>query len=393
MRKNVLLIIALFIAALNLRPAINSIAPLLESMRADLGMSAAVASLLTSIPVLCMGLFSPFAVKAGGRFGIERVMGLSLLVIGVGTFLRLFTGSVPFLLLTALIAGIGIAVIGPLSSGFIKQHFPNNVPTMIAVYSVALTLGATLGSGLSTPLERAFHSWKGSLAFWAAAAFLAAIVWQLFVHTQIKPTARMASGKTQTNLPWKSGKAWMLTLSFGCMSMLFYSFTAWLPQIVEGMGYSKAYASTALTLFVAIQIPVSLILSLLLRKFPSRRLWLLVEASFELFGLLLLAFRVEPLVAAAFIGIGAGGLFTLNLLLPIDATSNPHEAASWSAMTQSVGYVIGATGPFLLGWIHDYTNSFTSAVLGMMGIVVLMMIVQFTATSRKLNPLRLAESH
>ncbi|WP_231507683.1 hypothetical protein [Bacillus sp. UNC41MFS5] len=76
MKKNVLLIIALFIASLNLRPAINSIAPLLGNMSADLGMSAAIASLLTSIPVLCMGIFSPVAVKAGGKWGIERVIGL-----------------------------------------------------------------------------------------------------------------------------------------------------------------------------------------------------------------------------------------------------------------------------------------------------------------------------
>lgn len=139
--KNILLLIALFAAALNLRPAINSIAPLLDDIQGDLGMSAALASLLTSIPVLCMGLFSPFAVKASGKWGIERIIGYSLLIIGIGTVIRFFTHSTLVLLLSSLITGIGIASIGPLISGFIKKYFPEHVPSIVAVYSIALTIG------------------------------------------------------------------------------------------------------------------------------------------------------------------------------------------------------------------------------------------------------------
>ncbi|MFH7820022.1 MFS transporter [Neobacillus thermocopriae] len=383
MKKNVLLIIALFIASLNLRPAINSIAPLLESIRSDLGMSAAVASLLTAIPVLCMGIFSPVAVKAGGKWGIERIIGLSLVIIGIGTVIRLFTNSVLFLVTTAFIAGIGIALIGPLLSGFIKQHFPNHVPSMVAVYTVALTLGAAFSSALSTTLENSFNSWQISLAFWAIIAFVAAVIWWLFVNQQVKKSAHTATAGTKVQLPWGNGKAWILTLSFGLMAMLFYSITAWLPQIIEGMGYTKNYATIALTIFVAVQIPVSLVLPILLKRFPSRRLWLVVESILELVGLILLVLNVEPLVASALIGIGAGGLFSLNLLLPIDATDNAHEAASWSAMIQSAGYVIGALGPIILGWIHDATNSFVSAVFGMIVIVLIMSIFQFTATAKR----------
>ncbi|MGJ9458473.1 MFS transporter [Oceanobacillus sp. CF4.6] len=383
MKKKVLLIIALFIASLNLRPAINSIAPLLENITTDLGMSAAVASLLTSIPVLCMGLFSPLAVKASGKWGIERIIGLSLVIIGVGTVIRLFTDSVSLLVTTALIAGIGIALISPLLSGFIKQHFPNNVPSMIAVYTVALTLGAAFSSALSTTLENSFNSWQTSLAFWAIIAFVAAVIWWLFVNLQVKKSAHTASAGTKIQLPWGNGKAWILTLSFGLMAMLFYSITAWLPQIIQGMGYTKNYAAIALTIFVAMQIPVSLALPILLKRFPSRRLWLVVESVIELVGLILLVLNVEPLLASAFIGIGAGGLFSLNLLLPIDATGNAQEAASWSAMTQSVGYVIGASGPVILGWVYDTTNSFASAVVGMVVIVLIMIIVQFAATTKR----------
>ena len=382
-KRYILMIIALFIASLNLRPSINSIAPLLETIRTSLGMSASVGSLLTSIPVLCMGLFAPLAVKFSGKWGIERVLGWSLFVIGVGTILRFFTQSTSFLLMTALIAGIGIAFAGPLLPGFIKRHFPKHVPSMIAIYTVALTLGAALSSSLIMPMQNSMNSWQSALGIWGVLAFVAVLLWWLFVMRQIKPQDHLASTGTKTKMPWTNKKAWVLTLSFGFMAMLFYSFTAWLPEIIQGMGYSKSYAASALTIFVVVQIPVSLILPILLRKFPSRRLWLLVSALLQLVGIVMLALSIEPLVATFFIGIGTGGLFSLNLLLPLDATDSPQEAAAWSAMTQSVGYVIGATGPLILGWIFDATDSFSTAIAGLIVINVAMMVMQIAATSIK----------
>lgn len=382
-----MMILALFVAALNLRPAINSIAPMLDTLRAAVDMNASVASLLTSIPVLCMGLFSPLAVKLSGKWGIERVVGRALLVIAVGTALRFFTPSATYLLMTAFVAGFGIAVAGPLLPAFIKRHFPAHVPALIAIYTVAMALGAALGSGLTGTLQDRTGSWRSALGAWAAIALFAALLWAVFVNRRrggIGGGNRGDVSVAKAGLPWGNRKAWMLTLSFGTMSMLFYSFTAWLPQIVQGMGYSKTYAATALTVFVMVQIPVSLILPLLLRMIPSRRFWLLTESFIELAGLILLASSAfAPWFAALLIGIGAGGLFPLNLLLPLDATGDPQESASWSAMTQSAGYVIGATGPLLLGWIHDAAGSFSAAIVGLIFVNAAMIFVQLAATSMK----------
>jgi MFS transporter, CP family, cyanate transporter len=123
-----------------------------------------------------------------------------------------------------------------------------------------------------------------------------------------------------------------------------------------------------------------------MKNFPSRRLWLIVESAFELVGLTLLEFHVSPFLACALIGIGAGGLFPLNLLLPIDATGHHHEAAAWSAKAQSVGYVIGALGPIILGWIFDATNSSASAVIAMFVVMLLMIGVQIAATAKGRKP-------
>ncbi|MEK3823312.1 MFS transporter [Paenibacillus sp. FSL K6-1558] len=383
-KKSIFLIIALFVATLNLRPAINSISPLLDTIREDLGMSAALASLLTSIPVLCMGVFSPFAVKASGRWGIELIIGYSLIVVGIGIATRLFTQSTSVLLLSALIVGIGIASIGPLTSGFIKKYFPDHVPSMIALYSIAITVGAAGSSMVSIPLEAYFNSWQIAVGGWAVIAFVAAIMWWIMV----KPKSESAhvSGikeRPQIKLPWGNRRAWTITLSFGLMAMLFYSFTAWLPLMIQEMGYSKSYATLCLTIFVVIQIPISFVLPVLLKNFPSRRVWLVGESLFMIVGLVLLMMNFMPMVSVVLFGVGAGGLFTLNLMLPIDSTTNVNDATSWSAMQQSAGYVIGAIGPILLGWIHDASHSFTPAMIGMLVIIILMIMTQIAATRKK----------
>jgi CP family cyanate transporter-like MFS transporter len=380
-RKNVLFIVALFIVTLNLRPAINSIAPLLEEITVDLGMSAALASLLTSIPVLCMGVFSPVAVKASGKWGIERVIGYSLLIIGAGTIIRLFTHSSAVLLLSSLIAGIGIAFIGPLASGFIKKHFPEHVPSILAVFSIALTSGAAASSMLSSPFHGYYQSWQKAIGIWAILAFIAAIVWWIIVKpNSAKPVN--TPGRSKIKLPWKNRRAWIVTLSFGSMAMLLYAYTAWLPLIVQEMGYSKSYATLCLTVFVIIQVPISLVFPIMLKKFPSRRLWMVTESLIVLASLIVLLSKTSPIISAFLFGIGAGGLFTLNLLLPIDATNNVNESTSWSAMQQSAGYVIGAAGPILLGWIHDFSDSFTPAITGMILISILMIFIQVAATQK-----------
>jgi CP family cyanate transporter-like MFS transporter len=387
--RNQIFVFALFLAALNLRPGITSVSPILNEVSDVLGMNAVVASLLTSIPVLCMGIFSPIAARLGARMGTERILAGSMVMIALATVLRIFTHSSLYLLFTSFLLGIGIATAGPLLAGFIKHHFPTKVSSMIGLYSVAMVIGAAAGAGLTVPIRMWFDgSWRWALTMWAILALVAIPIW-LFASRHPDASHNAASAPQHVPLPWKRGRAWVITIFFGLMAFLFYAFTAWLPPIAQSMGWSATFAGTVSTVFTLVQIPVTFILPLLTQKFPHRRFWLMLCSLSELIGVVLLLLpHVNPIVAAVFIGIGAGGLFPLSLLLPIDATTTASEASSWSAMAQSIGYIIGASGPIFVGMLHGAFNGFAAA-LGLLGVIVIaMLIIGFFITHRPESVLR-----
>ncbi|MFJ8512082.1 MFS transporter [Lysinibacillus xylanilyticus] len=383
-KRTIIPIIAIILASFNLRPVITSVSPLLGTIRESLQMSAATASLLTSLAVLCMGLFAPFAIKLANRFSIERAIAYSLILIGLATAARFFAYSAWVMLLTAFLAGIGIAIAGPLLSGFIKQNF-TNPSRVVGIYSLALVVGASLGSGLSLPLSALFHTWQASAASWAILAVIAVFFW--WKPIERKPFTNTGSDASGSDNNLKklltNQKAWLLTAFFGLMAFMFYTIMAWLPPIIEDMGYSKQQAGMMLTLLTVAQMPATFLVPILNNRFQHRAVWLVGCSLLELIGLSMLLFSVNPWLSSLFIGIGAGGLFSLGLTLPIDEAKNIKEASILAAMTQSVGFVFAALGPFFVGLVRDYSGSFTAAIIGMMAIVIAMILIQIKIGNQK----------
>ncbi|MED1792157.1 MFS transporter [Brevibacillus nitrificans] len=169
------LIVVIFVLSLNLRPSITSIGPLLDVIKTDLGMSSGIVSLLTTLPVLCMGVFALLSIQLSNRVGIEKSLFIAMALILVATLARGFLSSSWLLLATSLISGIGIGIAGPLISGFIKLHFPGSLG-VASVYSVSLVIGAALATTFSIPLFHLLNdSWQWSLGFWGVLAFVGAV--------------------------------------------------------------------------------------------------------------------------------------------------------------------------------------------------------------------------
>lgn len=374
--RNKLFLFTLILAAFNLRPGLTSVSPVLHGITKDLGMSSTLASLLTSIPLLCFGFCSLFAGRLANRYQPEKMITFAITCIGIATFLRAFTNSSIYLLITALLIGAGIGVVSPLLSGFIKSHFPDKAASMIGIYSTSMVVGASISIGLTTPLQHWFNnSWKNGLAFWSILALLAIPLWLMVIKQSRIPVSNFLQ-KTKASLPLKNKKAWLLTSFVGIVTLLFYCFGAWLPAIVEEKGWTPAFGGLVGTIAMISQLPATLLLPSLLKVLPSRRFWITTFTLSIIIGLSLLCFtNVTPIVSSICLGVGAGGLVSLTLLLPLDMASSPLEASTWSAMTQAIGYMIGAVGPFIIGFLHDYLGSFvpTLYLLIIIGFIAILL--------------------
>lgn len=351
-----LMVMALFFVSLNLRPAISSIGPLLEVIRLDLSLTNSQVSLLTSVPVFCMGLFAPLAVVFNKKFGLKRSVALLLVVIGVLTQVRGIAPTYPVLLVSAFFIGLAIAIISPLLSAMIKRNFPTRTASLIGVYSFGLGLGAALASGL-TGVFYTITNWPLALASWGILAIIGIILW-LRVEQPVDPPEVELEGVPVVS-PWRNKRAWYMLLFFGGQSALFFSLITWLAPIAIDKGMGVLQAGAVLTVMATVQLIGNLSIPMLLQKYPNRLFWILVSVVFGAVGIILLIIGGTALIwiAAGCLGITLGGLFPLALMMPLDENDRADDVNSWTAMIQSGGYIISSFMPFAVGFLFDVFGS------------------------------------
>jgi MFS transporter, CP family, cyanate transporter len=201
------LLVGLLLVALNLRPAISSVPPILETIRQDLGLDRAFLGLLTTIPVLCMSIVALAAPKISGRIGAERAVLWSVVLIGVAVTGRLAAGQPGVLFATTLVAGVGIAVAQSLLPAVVKGWFPDRAALVTGLYTVGITGGLALAALATVPIERTLGGfWPGALAAWSLPVAVAAVFWlPLASRARSSPLPEVA--RERTRLPWRSGRA------------------------------------------------------------------------------------------------------------------------------------------------------------------------------------------
>jgi len=353
-----LLLLGLVLVALNLRPALSSLAPLLNTVREHTGLSAAAAGLLTTLPVLCLGLFAPLAPRLARRLGAERAVLAILLLLAAGIVLRsLF--PVAGLFLGSLVAGASIGIIGVLLPGIVKRDFPHIAGIMTGVYTMALCLGAALAAGASVPLAELFgDAWQPALAAWALPAVLAALVW-LPQTRQAQHAHRQAF---QVRGLWRDPLAWQVTLYMGLQSSLAYIVFGWLPSILIDRGLSPTAAGLMMSGSVMVQLLSALGAPWLGTRGRDQRLVVFLVLALTLAGLLGLLYAPggSLWLWAVVLGLGQGGTFSIGLALIVLRSPDAHVASHLSGMAQGVGYTLAALGPFLVGLVHDLSDGWNA---------------------------------
>lgn len=345
---------AIFFVSLNLRPSVTSVGPLLNTITEELNISSTQVSLLTSIPVFCMGLFAPLAVPFQKKLGYKWSINLLLAAIGLATVARIWFDSYIALILTSFVAGVAIAVISPMVNAFIKARFPHRLAPVIGLYSLATGAGATISAGFTGVFFEKFNSWQIALGLWGLLTIIAIVLWTFAAGGEDEAEENVEEDGQVRN-PWKNKTAWLILLFFGLQTSLFFSLTTWLSPIAQEQGFSLVTASAVLTTMSLVQIIGNLFIPMLISKFPSRIMWLYILLAIGSVGagILFIDANWAMWVGAIILGISLAGLFPIGLMLPLDEAKNNGEASSWSSMVLAGGFMMSAIVPLLIGVVYD----------------------------------------
>jgi CP family cyanate transporter-like MFS transporter len=355
-------LLALLAVAASQRPALTSLPPQIQSIRADLGLSLAAISLLTAIPLLCFGAAAPLGVSPSARTrSPEVVIFFFLAVLTFASGFRVLSGW-PLLYFGTIVTGVAIAALNVVVPVVIKRDFPTKITTLMPIYASVMAISATIGAAFSVPISNVTtHNWRGGIGFFALPGFIALALWAPRVyHRRNDAVPKLVDHGHMSRSLRRDPIAWAVTIYFGIQSANFYAIVAWLPKTFIDAGYTPTHAGAMLAISSAISIPASLLLPLSLGRGIDQRKMVVATTAMSLSGFLgmSMAPTSAPILWVLLMGIGQASFPASLVMMTLRARSSD-ETAPLSAMTQGIGYLIAAVGPVLIGFAYQHSGGWT----------------------------------
>jgi len=374
------LLAALFLAALALRPQLVGVGPLLPEIDDDLDVSHAVAGLLGTIPVLCMGVFAPPAAYLAGRLGTRAAIGACLAGIAAFGLARAAAPGAPLVLALTLPIGVGMGLAGALMPVAVKEHFAHRPAFASGIYTTGIQVGSALSSAVAVPIAAAWGGWRAALVVFSACTILVCVGWML-----LTPPERERRSAAPPRLPWGRALVWGLVAVFALQSIVYYGLVAWMPDSFQERGWSAEAAGALLAVMSVGAVAGGLLVPFLADRGGSRRQWLTLCAG----ALLVATIGIAAVPGggwawATLAGFGIGATFPLTMTLPLDVAHEPAETGAVVGLMLGGGYTITALGPLALGAVRDVTGSFSTSLW-----VLVAVAAAFVASVLPLSPERL----
>jgi MFS transporter, CP family, cyanate transporter len=359
-RHGLALLAGLFLVGLALRPPIVGVGPLIPAIQDDLEVSHAVAGLLGTIPVLCMGVFALPAPALTRRYGSRLALAACLALIGGFGIARAAAPGAAAVLALTFGVGLGLGFAQALMPVAVKERFASRPAFATGIYVLGINIGSALSSALAVPIADAAGSWRWSLAAFSIATCVLVFAWWWLTRGQ--PPHRRAE-VTRVRLPWRSGLSWRLVAIFGSMACLFYGLNNWLPDAYVERGWSDGKAGALLAVLNIAALVTTMIIPWIADRRGSRRFYLVLfsgalAASCAGFA----ALPGGAWVWATTAGLCTGAMFPLVMTLPVDVGRRPVDVGAIAGMMLGVGYTIGAIAPLVLGAARDATGAFTTTL-------------------------------
>jgi CP family cyanate transporter-like MFS transporter len=376
-------LLLLVLLGLNLRPLLTSVGPLTDELINLTDASYSSISLLTTLPILMIGLLALFAGRLTMTLGYKRGISFGLLILAVGLAIRVYPPTTVLLLGSALIGGFGIALLHIIIPELTKHQYRNRLGLVTGLWSAALMGGAALGAVLTPMLADALPERYYALAAWSIFAILTLLVW-LLPQNQV-PTADIPPRHLLLKA-FKYPRAWFLGGYFALVNAGYAGFIAWIAPFYGEFGWPAQQAGNLLALFSLVQVAGALILPALSRGY-DRRLWLVIAVVTQMIGFAGLSFvpEVSPWLWSGLCGFGLGGAFPLCIVMALDHLDNPVQAGRLVSFMQGIGFMFASLMPLLTGWFRDMSGDYT---LGwqlhiVVGVVILLCTLRFNPARYK----------
>lgn len=366
------------LVGINLRPIMASVGPLLDLLQRDLGLSNFQGGLLTTLPVMMMGLFALAGPWLLRLLGEVKGVAIGMTLIAAACAVRTYVESSSALIASAAVGGVGIAVIQSLMPAFIKRNHPQSAGMLMGLFTTGIMGGAAIAAAIAAPSAGKL-GWNLTLGYAAIPAMIALIAWLLAAgNVHAYPTA--------AGLPWRSGRAWLLLVFFGIGTGAYTLVLALLPPFYIELGWTAKSAGYLLGALTITEVIAGLLVSALIHRFPDRRQPLALVILLLIGGLACLMAAPLQLAALAILclGLGIGALFPLSLIVTLDHARSPTEAGSLLAFVQGGGYLIAASMPVVAGLVRDEFSSLHWAWAVMAGGAVLLLAL--SALLRPVTP-------
>ncbi|MEV6573899.1 MFS transporter [Streptomyces sp. NPDC051577] len=368
------LIVAIVLAALNLRPAITSLGALFEETRTGLGMSGSVAGLVTSVPALCFAVFGVTAPRLSRRFGPAAVVCAGMVAVAAGLLIRPFATNAAGFLAASALSLAGIALTNVLLPVIVKRWFPDRIGTMTGLYSMALAAGTSLAAAATVPLTSALGgSWRTGLLIWAALAVAAVLPWLPIAVTGRRDKATAPAGAAPDTGPRvaRSRTAWALGCYFGLQATGAYVTMGWLPQIFRDAGVSAGTAGVLLAVTMVMGVPLAFVIPNLAGRMRNQGAIAVVLGLFGFLGYagLWLAPAAGAWAWALLLGVSNCAFPLVITMIGLRAKS-PAGVVKLSAFAQSTGYLISIPGPLLIGTLYQHSGGWDLPLALMAALLV-----------------------
>ena len=377
-KQSLFFVLGIVLIGTVLRSPFTALPTILGDIAQGLGVEVSSLGILTSLPLLMFALFSAFASRLAQKIGLEHLFTYCLLLLTVGSVIRIF--NLPLLYLGTLIIGASIAIFNVLLPSMIQANQPQKISLLTTLYVTAMGVSTAIASYLSVPITQA-SSWKGLILVLSFLCLVTLLVW-LPNHRHNHHLESQKEKQVKENI-LKSKDVWAIIIFGGLQSLLFYTSMTWLPTMAVSAGISNSDAALLASIFSLISIPFSMTVPSLTTRLSDghRRIMLATISIAGMMGIAMLLYPANNflywLVVHLLIGTACSALFPYLMVCFSLKTSSPEKTAQLSGLAQTGGYILAAFGPALFGYSFDLFQSWIPAVLALLAVDIIMTVSLF----------------